>query len=76
MFGKYEYIKVPSGLALMTGILKEFDFDIAYLDDIIFLVQQQRNISPTLDRFVKNYTLQSSPWSSANAISLQRKYNT
>ena len=42
-FGKYEYIKVPSGLAqapayfqeLMTGILKDFNFAIAYLDDII-----------------------------------------
>ena len=42
-FGKYEYIKVPFGLAqapaylqeLMTGILKDFSFAIAYLDDII-----------------------------------------
>ena len=42
-FGKYEYIKVPFGLAqaptyfqeLMTGILKDFHFVIAYLDDII-----------------------------------------
>ena len=42
-FGKYEYIKVPFGLAqapayfqeLMTGILKDFNFPIAYLDDII-----------------------------------------
>ena len=42
-FGKYEYIKVPSGLAqappyfqeLMTGIMKDFSFMIAYLDDII-----------------------------------------
>ena len=42
-FGKYEYIKVPSGLTqapahiqeLMTGILKDFYFAIAYLDDII-----------------------------------------
>ena len=42
-FGKYEYIKVPFGLAqapayfqeLMTGILKDFSFTIAYLDDII-----------------------------------------
>ena len=42
-FGKYEYIKVPFGLAqapahfqeLMTGILKEFDFTITYLHDII-----------------------------------------
>ena len=42
-FWKYEYIKVPFGLAqapanfqeLMTGILKDFNFTIAYLDDII-----------------------------------------
>ena len=42
-FGKYEYVKVPFGLAqapaffqeLMTGIIKEFNFAIAYLDDII-----------------------------------------
>ena len=42
-FGKYEYIKVPFGLAkapayfqeLMTGILKDFNFTIGYLDDII-----------------------------------------
>ena len=40
---KYKYIKVPFGLAqapayfqeLMTGILKDFTFAIAYLDDII-----------------------------------------
>ena len=42
-FGKYEYVKVPFGLAqapayfqeLMTGILKDFNFAIAYLDNII-----------------------------------------
>ena len=42
-FGKFEYVKVPSRLAqapayfqeLMTGILKDFPFTIAYLDDII-----------------------------------------
>ena len=42
-FRKYEYVKVPFGLAqvpayfqeLMTGILKDFPFSIAYLDDII-----------------------------------------
>ena len=42
-FGKYEYVKVPFGLAqapayfqeLMTGILKDFSSMIAYLDDII-----------------------------------------
>ena len=44
-FSKYEYVKVPFGLAqapayfqeLMTGILKEFDFAIACFDDIIIL---------------------------------------
>ena len=42
-FGKFEYVKVPFGLAqapvyfqeLMIGILKDFNFAIAYLDDII-----------------------------------------
>ena len=42
-FGKYEYNKVPFGLAqaptyfqeLMTGILKDFNFAIAYLEDMI-----------------------------------------
>ena len=42
-FGKYEYIKVPFALTqapayfqeLMTGTLKDFNFAIAYLDNII-----------------------------------------
>ena len=42
-FGKYEYVKVPFGLAqdpayfqeIMTRILKDFNCGIAYLDDII-----------------------------------------
>ena len=42
-FGKYEYVKVPFRLVqapvyfqeLMTGILKDFAFAIAYLDNII-----------------------------------------
>ena len=42
-FGKYEYVKLPFGLAqapayfqeLMMGILKNFNFAIAYLDNII-----------------------------------------
>ena len=51
-FGKHEYVKVPFGLAqtpayfqeLMTGILKDFNFMIAYLDDIIIFSKQQKNI--------------------------------
>ena len=43
LFGKYKYVKVPFRLAqapayfqeLMAGILKDFPFAIAYLDDII-----------------------------------------
>ena len=42
-FGKYEYVKVPFGLAqapayfqeLMSGVLKDLPFTMAYLDDII-----------------------------------------
>ena len=42
-FGKFEYVKVPFGLAqapayfqeLMTGILKDSNFAVGYLDDII-----------------------------------------
>ena len=45
-FRKYEYIKVPFGLTqappyfqeLMTGILKDFNFTIAYLDNIIIFL--------------------------------------
>ena len=53
-FGKYEYIKVPFGLAqapayfqeLMMGILKDFPFTIAYLDDIIiFSKMPQEHLS-------------------------------
>ena len=44
-FGKFDYVKVPFRLAqglayfqeLMTGILKDFPFAIAYLDDIIIV---------------------------------------
>ena len=46
-FGKYKYIKVPFGLTqvpayfqeLMIGILKDFNFAIAYLDNIIIFSQ-------------------------------------
>ena len=53
-FGKYKYIKVPFGFAqapayfqeLMTGILKDFNFMIAYLDDIIiFSKTHQEHLS-------------------------------
>ena len=53
-FRKYKYIKVPFGLfqapayfqELMTGILKDFNFMIAYLDNIIiFSKTSQEHLS-------------------------------
>ena len=52
-FGKFEYVKVLFGLAqalayfqeLMTGILKDFPFSIAYLDNIIFSRTPQEHLS-------------------------------
>ena len=53
-FGKYKYVKVPLELAqapayfqeLMTAILKDFNFAIAYLDDIIiFSKSPQEHLS-------------------------------
>ena len=49
-FGKYEYVKVPFGLAqalayfqeLMTGVLKDLPFPMAYLDDIICVISLPR----------------------------------
>ena len=61
-FGKYEYVKVPFGLAqapayfqeLMTGILKDFSFAITYLDDIIiFSKTPQEHLSHIRQVFEK-----------------------
>ena len=62
-FGKYKYIKVPFGLTqapayfqeLMTRILKDFNFTIAYLDDIIiFSRTAEEHLATTLNKFSKN----------------------
>ena len=53
-FGKYEYIKVPFELAqapahsqeLITGILKDFNFTIAYLDSIFIFSKNRRTSRP------------------------------
>ena len=64
-FGKYEYIKVPFSLAqapayfqeLMTGILMDFPFTIAYLDDIIiFSKTPQEHLSHICMVFEKRKT--------------------
>ena len=68
-FGKYEYIKLPFGLAqapayfqeLITRILKEFNFAIAYLDDIIILAEQQRNNCHTSEEIWRNFHWQNFP---------------
>ena len=67
-FGKYEYVKVPFGLAqdpayfqeLMTGILKEFDFAIAYLDDIIIFSTTVEEHLSHIKQVLRNYPLQNS----------------
>ena len=68
-FGKYEYIKLPFGLAqapayfqeLIRGIVKDFNFAIAYLDDIIiFSRTAEEHLSP-LNKSLRNYKLQNSP---------------
>ena len=61
-FRKYEYVKVPIGLAqapayfqeLMTGILKDFSFAIAYLDNIIIFSKPLRSTSHISERYLKN----------------------
>ena len=68
-FGKYEYVKVPFGLAqapvyfqeLMTGILKDFNFAIAYLDDIIIFSKTPQNTFYTSEWFSKNSNQQTFP---------------
>ena len=52
-FGEFECVKVPFGLAqapayfpeLMTGILKDFPFAIAYLDDIIIFSKTRTSLT-------------------------------
>ena len=66
-FRKYEYVKVPFGLAqalayfqeLITGILKDFNFVIAYLDDIIiFSKTPQEHLSHIRKVFEKTMVSQ------------------
>ena len=61
-FEKYKYVKVPFGLAqapayfqeLMNGILKDFNFAIAYLDNIIiFSKTPQEHLSHIRNVFEK-----------------------
>ena len=64
-FGKYEYVKVPFGLAqapayfqeLMTGVLKDLPFTMAYLDDIIiYSSTPEEHIS---GQFLRNFIMPS-----------------
>ena len=82
-FWKYEYVKVPFGLAqepayfqeLMTGILKDFPFTMAYLDDIIiFSKTPQEHLSHICMVFEKLKTGNLS-MKKATVVFSQRKYN-
>ena len=67
-FGKLEYVKVPFGLAqalayfqeLMTGILKDFPFAIAYLDDIIIFSKTPQEHLSQFAWYSKNSNQQTS----------------
>ena len=83
-FSKYEYVKVPFRLAqspgyfqeLMTGILKDFPFAIAYLDDIIiFSKTPQEHFSHIRMVFKKLKSASLSMKKTSNAVSSQKKYN-
>ena len=60
--GKYEYIKVSFGLAqapayfqeLMTGVLKDFSFAIAYLDDITIFSRTPEEHLKHIKQVLKN----------------------
>ena len=63
-FGKYEYIKVPFRLAqapayfqeLMTGVLKDFPFTTAYLDDIIIFSRMAEEHLDHIRQVFKKFT--------------------
>ena len=82
-FGKYKYVKVPFRLAqapayfqeLMTGILKDFPFAIAYLDDIIiFSKTPQEHLSHICMVFEK-LRIANLSMKKSNVFFSQRKYN-
>ena len=82
-FGKYEYVKVPFGLAqapayfqeLMTGILKDFDFAIAYLDDIIiFSTTAEEHLSHIKQVFEKLQTAKLSKFSKCHFFMKEIQY--
>ena len=70
-FGKYEYVKVPFGLAqapayfqeLMIGILKDFDFAITYLDDIIIFSRMAEEHLYHIKQVFEKLQAANYPWS-------------
>ena len=68
-FGKYKYVKVSFRLAqapvyfqeLMIGILKDFDFTIAYLDDIIIFNRTAEEHLSHISKVFENLDWQNFP---------------
>ena len=81
---KYKCFKVLFGLAqvpacfqeVMTGILKDFNFEIAYLDDIIIFSKTPEEHLAHNRKVFEKLIQQTFQWNSANVISFQRKSNT
>ena len=65
-FGKYEYLKIPFGLAqalayfqeLMNKVLKDLTFAIAYFDDIIMYSKTAKEHYTTCNNFSRNFGVQ------------------
>ena len=80
-FRKYEYIKVPFGLAqvpayfqeLITGILKDFNFAIAYLDDIIIFSKTPQEHLSHIRKVFKKLRSAKLSMKMTNAISFLKK---
>ena len=68
-FEKYEYLKVPSGLAqapayfqeLINKVLRDLPFDITYLDDIIIYSRSVQEHLDHLQQIFHNSEMQNCP---------------
>ena len=82
-FWKYEYLKVPFGLAqapvyfqeLMNQVLKHLPLAIAYLDDIIIYSKTAQEHLDHLQQVFHNFEMQNYLWNWARATPSPSKFN-
>ena len=83
-FGKYEYVKVPFRLAqapayfqeLMTGILKDFDFTIAYLDNILIFSKTAEEHLSHIKKVFEKFQLAKLSMKLSTCYFSPKKFNT